>query len=747
MHKIKLIAILLIMASKLVAQDIYQTEKVFIQTDRESYLKGDTIWMSASVYDATSLLPSIQSGIAHIVVYNEKNAPLAHLKVKLENGKGDAFYPIPKNQSGTKIQIKSYTNVMRNFEEKYFFVKDISLNSTPSAVATKNELSPKVLFFPEGGRIVENLTCKVALKALEFGKIPKTFEGKIVDSKGTMVTTFFFDTQGLSTMFLKPVSGEKYFAVYKLGDKEYKDELPAAEPYGFVLAVDNVVFQDGALVDVYSNLNETQKLTLIAQQRGEVLTRIPFETTSTLHRFNLDGKNIPFDGIVQIMIKDESGKTLNERLIYHRKSNPFKTKIINYKNSRVFKGGVSFDLEVTDNSGKAVSDADLNVAVEDIAYSKNGPDLSLEKYLKFDADLGEISVNTDSIKSLEPTISKFYLDNLMLTLKWPRKSGDQKFLSEKTLMLEGKVSLNGRSFGAGLCHLFFQDKVGWSSYVAETDGRGVFKVAGFWMDSVKIVATDAFGTQLDLKLAEEFVPGVAYDNSAFEKIEDETLSEADLKSNAIQLDEIVVKSTVDLKNDYRRKAYAWLPDAEFVPNAEELSKFDRSISLVEHFVGELNHPSTADSITKTKLKTAVYMDGKRVPQNFITLVKPSDIILIDKITNAAKIKKMGETSVSVVNILTKKDKNVNTVFKSPKTITWLGAAPTKEFYSPTYKVRVLNRPIDKRKTLHWATNLKTDADGKVKVSFSNSDTSKAYRVIVNGSDEVGHFFNLEQILR
>ena len=73
----------------------------------------------------------------------------------------------------------------------------------------------------------------------------------------------------------------------------------------------------------------------------------------------------------------------------------------------------------------------------------------------------------------------------------------------------------------------------------------------------------------------------------------------------------------------------------------------------------------------------------------------------------------------IVNILTKKDKNVNTVFKSPKTITWLGAAPTREFYSPYYKVRVLNSPIDKRKTLHWATNLKTDADGKVKVSFSN----------------------------
>ena len=81
--------------------------------------------------------------------------------------------------------------------------------------------------------------------------------------------------------------------MFSIAGKPYKEKLPKADQYGFVLSTDNVVLTEGILVDVHTNINEPQKLKIVAKQRGQILLELPFETQSSVYKFVLK-KRIDF---------------------------------------------------------------------------------------------------------------------------------------------------------------------------------------------------------------------------------------------------------------------------------------------------------------------------------------------------------------------------------------------------------------------------------------------------------------------
>ena len=159
-------------------------------------MPGDTIWLKVYAFDAGSHHISNLSNIAYLALSDSKNIISKFSKIQLKDGHGNSQIVLPKNITPGFLTLTAYTSFTRNFGDQYLFEKKIKVGN-PLQIAAKSELKEGISFFPEGGTFVENLNCRMAVKISSKTKLPKTFEGKIEDSKGKQIATFYPDFQEL----------------------------------------------------------------------------------------------------------------------------------------------------------------------------------------------------------------------------------------------------------------------------------------------------------------------------------------------------------------------------------------------------------------------------------------------------------------------------------------------------------------------------------------------------------------------
>jgi hypothetical protein len=761
MQKFKFLVLLFFLAGQLSAQSSgYQSEKIFVHTDRDSYAAGDTIWLKAYVFEATTHYLSQKSQVVYLLLQNKLNKIIREAKVVVQNGHGQSQIILPKNVVAGQYDLTAYTNLMRNYSEKAFYTKSIKILSTVPAPAgllnAKNIAKPEVVFYPEGGQLVDGISSKVAVKFNNFLNLPKTFEGKVEDSTGKLITTFYPDLQKIGTFILKPALGMKYFAVFSHAGKVYKELLPAAQATGYVLATDNVVFSDGVLINVFTNNNEPAKLNITARQRGEVILKVPFETTSSNFKFVLKNDLVPNAGVVEIAVEDLDGKTVCKRLVYFLTNAKNSLSVKKYKPNLLPKGKVNFDLMVLDDNQNPIPNLDLSISVLDVSLPAvfNPKVEIMQNSLVFDADFESEIQKLDSLFEFQPTISKFYLDNLMITQDWKKEARATNFVAETNLLMRAAVSDKQLLKKNEKVKLYFWDKIGMKYQETVTDSSGYFEIRDHWTDTVKVLASNGIGEFLELKFDEMYSPKVEIVTSKTvvpsrplpvtslpnkPTVSPKPASTAPIKSMALKEVVIMGQKNKDFKNDYRRRAYNWEPDYATYISVDSSSNISTLLDLIEKNIPEL----VGKLVNRNE--NWVMIDGARVPLEFLNLIKPSDIVWLDFINKGEKTLKLGQTSGTIVNLLTAKGKDMLSIYKINNYQTFMGYTYARSIYAPKYP-KPIAKP-DYRKTLYWSPLQRTDIYGKTNVSFNNSDLSKRYLITVYGTDGKGKTISQRMLLK
>lgn len=760
MQKFKFLVFLILFHGRLFAQlSSYQSEKIFVHTDKDSYVAGDTIWLKAYVFEATSHHLSQKSQVVYLLLQNKLNKIIKEAKVVVQNGHASSQFILPRNLVAGQYELTAYTNLMRNYSEKAFYTKNIKIVSIVSAsgglLSPKNLTKPEVVFFPEGGQLVDGISSRVAIKFNNFSSLPKTFEGKIEDSTGKVVTTFYPDLQKIGTFILKPTSGMKYFAVFTHGGKTYKELLPAAQTLGYVLATDNVVFSDGVLINVFTNSNEPARFNIVARQRGEVILKLPFETTSSNFKFVLKNDLVPNAGVVEIAIEDLDGKAVCKRLVYFLTNAKNSLSVKNYKPNLLPKGKVNFDLMVLDDNQKPIPNLDLSISVVDVTPpAVFSPRVEImQNSLVFDADFESEIQKLDSLFEFQPTVSKFYLDNLMMTQDWKKEAKASNFVAENNLSMKASVSQGQVLKKNEKLKLYFWDKIGMKYQETVTDSSGYFEIRDHWTDTVKVLAANEIGEFLELRFDEIYSPKVeavlAKPSASVNPLTPSTPSNMPvvqkpnkaLPAKSMALKEVVItgQKNKDFKNDFRRRAYNWEPDFETSVSVDSSSGISTIIDLIEKNIPELSGK------LMNKNDNWVMLDGTRVPLEFLNLIKPSDIAWLDFIQKKEKTVKLGQESGTIVNLLTSKGNDLFSVYKNNNYQTFMGYTYARNIYAPKYTKAVAK--TDRRKTLYWNPLQKTDIYGKTSISFNNSDLSKKYLITVYGTDGKGKTISQRTLLK
>ncbi len=234
-------------------------EKTYLQTDKDFYSPGDTLWFKTYLVDGISHQKSGKSRVAYVELLNAKDSIVAKRKVFVEGASAagdiaiDAFIP-----EGI-YRLRAFTNYMINDGKTPLFEKWVAVGGKKNSVGSmEGNIGKKIAtarpeplsdsdvdydisirFFPEGGHLVYGLPSVLGIEAVDSYGNGLPLEGNIHTADGTVVKRFETAEFGIGKVNFTPEPNETYYASVQPNGGENRFEMPTPGKSGYGLNVRN----------------------------------------------------------------------------------------------------------------------------------------------------------------------------------------------------------------------------------------------------------------------------------------------------------------------------------------------------------------------------------------------------------------------------------------------------------------------------------------------------------------------------
>ena len=767
-------------------------EKVYLHIDRDCYIPGDDIWFKAYLIDASDRLLSNHSNNLHVELISPTSKIIDSRIIRLFEGMGNGDFRLPEKLKSGQYQLRAYTNYMRNFDDKVFFNKDITvINSTDNVNAfsdnTKyinNKL--EISFFPEGGSLVDNVSSIVAFKAVNVLGAGCDISGEIYSSAGELIKTFKSTHLGMGTFSLKPVPGLNYFAIVKnLSGDEVKSEIPGSFSTGVAL---NISRNDSneLVVTVRTNVETMplvldHDLTLTVSARNIPFKAVVFRMKSLFNRFIFPTKDLP-DGIALFTLSGLDNLPLCERLVYIQNNEDIRVNI--ETNNSIYKqrDSVSVKISLTENSG-ITREAFLSLSAAE-KISVNSSSLfpsTISSWFLLESDVrGPVE---EPSYYFDPSNSNRLedLDLLLRTQGWrdfewkyknmnyPPEHGFtvsgrlRKYYANvplenakviiAILQSENPVICTVPTDTSGRFNLKGIDMTGDARLVVSGKGKKEHLQGWLLLDSLTYLPAEVPGKITQSKfLLNDNLP-LKEDTKAL--IQDAEIKKAFKKkyklSDTINLNEVQViaqrRESIQASHIMSSRMMYGSPDKEFIvtPLMQNSQNFISMISgrFTGVWVMRMPQPWEEDSqirIRGGKSQPLFVLDGAKVSFEDINSIPVSIIDRIDVLYPGATATIYGMRGIGgVISVITRTGFTftASPVFYSVN-IKFSGYHEPRIFYSPKHSSPLESdyKP-DLRTTLFWEPNIKVENNKDLYVNYFNADNSSTIKVIVEGITSSG----------
>ncbi len=304
--------------------EVYQQnnfqEKLFVHTDKSTYLTGEILWFKIYNVDAGTSKPLNISKVAYVEVLDNNQIPVMQAKVALKgigSGNGSVYIPVSVNSGNYKL--RAYTNWMKNFNADNYLEKNITIINplkSPEITASKSKPNFDIQFFPEGGNLVNGLTSKVAFKVVGQDGKGVNFKGAIINQRNDTIARFRPLKFGMGNFIFKPNLKDTYKAIVYINaeNKPIIKELPAIFDQGYVIQLADNANQ--LAVTVNSNVNHGE-VYLFAHTKSVSKSVQSAALVNGTARFLID-KNLLGEGISHFTIFNNTRQPVCERLYFKR---------------------------------------------------------------------------------------------------------------------------------------------------------------------------------------------------------------------------------------------------------------------------------------------------------------------------------------------------------------------------------------------------------------------------------------------
>ncbi len=134
------LTVLILSATSLLLQAQSQMlhERLYLSTDKECYLAGEPVWVSAFfASDAITGKPSPVSAVAYMELQNLSGS-LVQAKIALTAGRGSGLIELPVSLPTGNYRLIAYTRYMYSESEHNFFTRIITIYNPLTSLRSDN---------------------------------------------------------------------------------------------------------------------------------------------------------------------------------------------------------------------------------------------------------------------------------------------------------------------------------------------------------------------------------------------------------------------------------------------------------------------------------------------------------------------------------------------------------------------------------------------------------------------------------
>jgi hypothetical protein len=401
-------------------------EKLFVHTDKSTYLPGEIIWFKVYCVDGNDHKPLNLSKVAYVDVLDNNQNPVMQAKIALKNGIGNGSLYIPVSVTNGNYKFRAYTNWMKNFSPDFYFEKMITLINplkSPEAPIKETTTAYDVQFFPEGGNLVAGITSKVAFKAVKQNGRGIDLKGAIIDQQNDTVARFKSLKFGMGNFSFTPAANNTYKAVVIIGNNPpVIKNLPEINSQGYAMKLtDNGAGQ--LEVTVNSSNTNSENIYFFAHTRQIIKAAESAIMSSGTAHFTIN-KNTLGEGISHLTIFNNAKQPVCERLYFKRPQQHLFINASSDQEQYDLRRKVNVSVIAKDAGGKPL-DAEMSMAVYRVDSLQGIDHSNIFNYLWLSSELkGTIEEPDYYFKNVTAETDEA-LDNLMLTQGWRRFQWNQ----------------------------------------------------------------------------------------------------------------------------------------------------------------------------------------------------------------------------------------------------------------------------------------------------------------------------------
>lgn len=739
-------------------------EKLFVHTDRTSYLPGEIIWFKIYCASADNQLLAL-SKVAYAEVLDKDNQPVLQAKISLQNGTGNGTLTLPSTLHSGNYIFRAYTNWMKNYDAAFYFHKMITVTNTiqnePAATAGNSSEHFDIQFFPEGGDLVDRLQTKMAFRVTNESGTGVDFNGAIVSQNNDTVARFHPAKFGIGSFLFTPDKTKQYRAVIKPADaKSIIQSLPPVRDFGFVMSVSDPG-TNKILVSVHTNTHDLSAYLFIHSQQhintGRLLT-----IKNGVAETEVD-KSLLGDGISHITLFNDSKQPVCERL-YFKEAQKKLLITANADNAQyTTRKKVTIDVLSQDESEKPVP-ANMSMSVF-LTDSMQRHDQDIYSYLWLSSDLQGRVEHPQYYFTDTSAQAKEALDNLMLTHGWRRFKWADVLTNKKPVLTflpeyEGHV-VSGRLTNAAsgepeenIVAFLSVPGTHFQLYTSRSDKEGSVHFNTKDLYGSKLIVAQANGqenSRYRIDIASPFSENyssykmpVFYPSAAAAGLLHQSINMQVQNVYARDTGTYSLPAPADTAHFYGR------PDNRYF--LEDYTRFPTMEEVLREYVREINVRKRRDNYTlsivvkdetgNAEVKNPVVLldgvpqfdNGNKITHYSALKVKALEIILDKYYLGPA-------TFNGIASFTTYKGDLEGFPLDTAATVLDYDALQLRrEFYSPLYQTRdeAESRLPDFRNVLYWKPDMQTGKDGKQKLSFYTSDRTGKYAVVLQGLSEAGN---------
>lgn len=757
-------------------------EKVYLQTDRDYYFLGDTIWYKAYLLDGKSLSPLSDLQNLYIELIDTKGTTSQSQVSLCEYGLASGYILISDTSATGPSIIRAYTDYQKNFGEELFFHKSIRISKVKNSFeiesdnsALKNEKQEiDVSFFPEGGFLLTGSQNIIAFKALDQTGLGKAIKGMVLNSKGDGVVAFRTDYKGMGHLFFTPEMGESYEVII--------DGFP-----GFTYRFEDIRSEAIKLV-LHEQNPEELTLRIISNSRKR--SRDPyyvacFSRDSLLFSKEIKDKrsmrlkidtDVMLAGVNRLVLLNEKLEPVSERMVFIKNNDICELEI--NTNQEEFATRSPVQVDIHDDLGtldSAYSSLSVTV-VDENALIAGGVHQHMASYLFLDSELkGYIESPADYFVDNVHISSKDKLNLLMLTHGWSNYLEDfpdaspEDFKYQKTagINLEGyaeryvgKKPLAGGAITVGLFtvngHIFLEgitDSSGRFSienqifYDTATVFAQVLNEKGKQRSEVSIDTEIKINPAISPQLlnAAQHISEISLQHYRQKYQSDAAYREFLSEEEFILLEGVEVKGTRGEKDDGHFRIYSEADDVLKVKESDY-----HYLDILHFLQGRVAGLSINGNQIRLRGMNSMIggstplfvLDGMPIGDDPLSIVRSIPMLIINKVeilkgARAAIYGSRGNNGVIAIytktgEVITQERELIGAITKKV-----VGVSSNREFYSQKYTPENIESPVpDHRTTLFWNPDFTTEKD-RPTLSFYTADDLGYYRIIVEGISEEG----------